>query len=142
MGKLRPQWLDVGEGAARRRIAYLQQKPLRGDGPGKTMFVAQAANTGAVISFGGGDWPPPPANVPITAGASKNSATITVDSTSMTGAHPAFTMDGFLRIEASNNPPVCPPAVHIASLIVYAIAFDRIGNVINIRSVRVALALS
>jgi pimeloyl-ACP methyl ester carboxylesterase len=33
MGELRPQWLDVGEGAARRRIAYLQQKPLAGDGP-------------------------------------------------------------------------------------------------------------
>ena len=27
MGELRPQWLDVGEGAARRRIAYLRQKP-------------------------------------------------------------------------------------------------------------------
>src|SRR6266481_9632804 len=44
--------------------------------------------------------------------------------------------------EASNNPPVCPPAVHFTSLIVYAIAFDRIGNVINIRAVKVALALS
>ena len=27
MGELQPQWLDVGEGAARRRIAYLRQKP-------------------------------------------------------------------------------------------------------------------
>src|SRR6516164_25440 len=40
--------------------------------------------------------------------------------------------------EASNN----PPAVHFTSLIVYAIAFDRIRNVINIRAVQVALALS
>jgi pimeloyl-ACP methyl ester carboxylesterase len=34
MGGLQPQWLDVGESAARRRIAYLQLKPRRCDGPG------------------------------------------------------------------------------------------------------------
>src|SRR5215472_4044534 len=44
--------------------------------------------------------------------------------------------------EASDNPPVCPPPVHFTSLIVYAIAFDWIGNVINIRFVQVAHALS
>jgi pimeloyl-ACP methyl ester carboxylesterase len=34
MGDVRPQWLHVGESAARRRIAYLRQKPRRRDGPG------------------------------------------------------------------------------------------------------------
>jgi len=34
MSELRPQWLDVGQGTARRRIACLRQKPQRRDGPG------------------------------------------------------------------------------------------------------------
>src|SRR3974390_314526 len=34
MSDLRPQWLDVGEGAARRRIPYRRQRPKRRAGPG------------------------------------------------------------------------------------------------------------
>ena len=76
---------------------------VRGDGPGKTVFQAGATST--AFNFGNADWPPPAATIPVTAGASKNSATITVDSTAATAGHAAFQVGGLIRIEAGVNPP-------------------------------------
>ena len=76
---------------------------VRGDGPGKTVFQAGATST--AFNFGNADWPPPAATIPVTAGASKNSPTITVDSTAATASHAAFQVGGFIRIEAGVNPP-------------------------------------
>jgi len=76
---------------------------VRGDGPGKTVFQAGATST--AFNFGNADWPPPEATIPVVAGATKNSATVTVDSTGATASHAAFQVGGFIRIEAGVNPP-------------------------------------
>jgi hypothetical protein len=75
---------------------------LRGDGPGKTVF---RFGGGTAVSFGSADWPPPAATTPIVSGATKKSTTITVDSTSATSGHGAFSIGGFIRLEAGQNPP-------------------------------------
>lgn len=75
---------------------------VRGDGPGKTIFNA---TTGSAFSFGSADWPPPEVSIPIVAGATKNSSTITVDTTSETGEHGAFQVGGLIKIGAGQNPP-------------------------------------
>ena len=61
---------------------------VRGDGPGKTVF--QAGATATAFNFGNADWPPPAATIPVSAGATKNSSTVTVDSTGATASHAAF----------------------------------------------------
>jgi len=76
---------------------------VRGDGPGKTVF--QAGATATAFNFGNADWPPPAAAIPVSAGATKNSSTVTVDSTGATASHAAFQVGGFIRIEAGVNPP-------------------------------------
>ncbi len=77
---------------------------LRGDGSGKTVLMS-AVKSAPAISVGSGDWPPPSATIPITAGATKNSSSITVDSTAATASHAAFKVGGIIRIGAGVNPP-------------------------------------
>src|SRR5262249_38328735 len=69
---------------------------IGGAGPGKTIFKV---STGPAFRFGGGDWPPPQATSPILSGATRGSATITVQSTS------GFKVGGLMKIGAGTNPP-------------------------------------
>ena len=75
---------------------------LRGDGPGNTIFTLAS---GTAFNVGNADWPPPAATIPVTAGATRASNAITVDSTAATAAHAAFQVGGFIRVEAGQNPP-------------------------------------
>jgi hypothetical protein len=75
---------------------------LRGDGPGKTVFTMTFNGTG--FNFGDPDWPPPQSSIPILAGSTPNSSTITVDTTSSNSLHGAFVVGGFIKISAGTNP--------------------------------------
>ena len=77
---------------------------VRGDGPGQTIFTFAVAD-GTAFNLGNADWPPPAATIPVVAGATRGSSTITVDSTSATGDHGAFHVGGLIRIEAAELPP-------------------------------------
>lgn len=75
---------------------------VRGEGPGKTIFTVAS---GSAFSFGNADWPPPAATIPVVAGATRNSSTITIDSTHANASHGAFEVGGLIRIGAGTNPP-------------------------------------
>lgn len=77
------------------RSAYKGNFVIRGAGLGQTIIKPA---TGAIFNFGTSDWPRPSNAIPITAGASKGSNTITLSNTS------GFPVPHVFRIEAGSNP--------------------------------------
>ena len=71
---------------------------LRGAGMGQTVLKGYGTMS-KLLASSGSDWPPPVANIAITAGATKGSNTVTVASTS------GITDGKLIRIDASINPP-------------------------------------
>lgn len=77
---------------------------LRGDGPGQTILKGYGSSA-KMLNSGTSDWPGPEAGIPITAGATKNSSTITIADTSGAALGYSGIVDAkVIRIAATTDP--------------------------------------
>lgn len=81
--------------------AFKSNITLRGEGPGKTIFMPYSVGGYAAFSFGTGDWPRPTGGVAITGGATNGGTVLTVGNTSVVN------VGALVRID-----PVNPTWVH------------------------------